>query len=180
MYILLPPPPCICGCPHPDTRAPSNTSCLDVFALLDMVSQPSSQTTNHRQLQVTGWQPSFVSRQPSAMTQSDTTTQDTPPCHSDGPADTAACSGSGPDPEKAGLAPSSAPMAPALEKWNQPSVNRNRYFATVLGLTVMGLNDACLGALIPYVRARLSLCSGVLTWSPAGTAHDIQYSTVRY
>lgn len=62
-------------------------------------------------------------------------------------------------PDKARLAPSIAsPVAPALEKWNQPSVNRNRYFATVFGLTVMGLNDACLGALIPYVRSRLSVC----------------------
>lgn len=62
--------------------------------------------------------------------------------------------------EKAVSADSSSasePEAPALEKWNQPTVNRNRYFATVFGLTVMGLNDACLGALIPYVRSRRPL-----------------------
>lgn len=35
---------------------------------------------------------------------------------------------------------------PVLERWNHPSENRNRYFATVFGLIVMGLNDACLGA----------------------------------
>lgn len=39
-----------------------------------------------------------------------------------------------------------------MEKWNEPSVNRNRYFATIVSLTVMGMNDACIGALVPYVR----------------------------
>lgn len=39
-----------------------------------------------------------------------------------------------------------------LEEWSQPRVNRYRYLATVFGLGVMGMNDACLGALLPYVR----------------------------
>lgn len=39
-----------------------------------------------------------------------------------------------------------------LEGWSRPSVNRYRYLATVFGLGVMGMNDACLGALLPYVR----------------------------
>lgn len=62
----------------------------------------------------------------------------------------------GPGLEKVVSAHPIAPLVPALEMWNHPSVNRNRYFATVFGLIVMGLNDACLGALIPYVRSRPS------------------------
>lgn len=41
---------------------------------------------------------------------------------------------------------------PELERWNLPAENRIRYLATVFGLVVMGMNDACLGALLPYVR----------------------------
>lgn len=88
------------------------------------------------------------------MSHSDSTTQATKPCQSIIAADTAAPPG-GSDPEKIVLADDcNLSLGPAaLEKWNQPSVNRNRYLATVFGLTVMGLNDACLGALIPYVRS---------------------------
>lgn len=94
-----------------------------------------------------------------------TTKEDAQPCHSDVPSVPSGPSGDSSDLEKAVLARSSAsPVAPALEKWNQPGVNRNRYFATVFGLTVMGLNDACLGALIPYVRSRLS-CPVSVYWA---------------
>lgn len=87
------------------------------------------------------------------MSQSDPTTQATQSCEIVNPADTAA-PGGGLDPEKTVLADHCNPsLGPALEKWNQPKVNRNRYLATVFGLTIMGLNDACLGALIPYVRS---------------------------
>lgn len=41
-----------------------------------------------------------------------------------------------------------------LEKWNLPRENRPRYLATLLGLTIMGMNDSCVGALIPYVSRR--------------------------
>lgn len=43
-------------------------------------------------------------------------------------------------------------VSPVLDKWNEPKVNRIRYLATVLGLVIMGLHDAAIGALIPYVR----------------------------
>lgn len=56
------------------------------------------------------------------------------------------------DPEKTELSSSGNAPTAVLEKWNHPSVNRNRYFATVFGLWVMGMNDACLGALLPRVR----------------------------
>lgn len=90
------------------------------------------------------------------MSHPDSTTQATEPCQSIIPANTAtAAPAGGSDPEKTSLADDCNPsLGPALEKWNQPSVNRNRYLATVFGLTVMGLNDACLGALIPYVRSQ--------------------------
>lgn len=89
-----------------------------------------------------------------SMSHSDTIKQATEPCQSIIPTDTAAPVGDS-DPEKTVLAGDcNSSLGPAaLEKWNQPSVNRNRYLATVFGLTVMGLNDACLGALIPYVRS---------------------------
>lgn len=43
-------------------------------------------------------------------------------------------------------------LLPVLDKWNEPKVNRIRYLATVVGLVIMGLHDAAIGALIPYVR----------------------------
>lgn len=49
------------------------------------------------------------------------------------------------------LATSDNTSTPELERWNQPRVNRGRYLATVFGLAVMGMNDACVGALLPYV-----------------------------
>lgn len=63
-------------------------------------------------------------------------------------------SSAGPSPEKTAgeLATSDDSITSDLEKWNQPTVNRGRYLATVFGLAVMGMNDACIGALIPYVR----------------------------
>lgn len=105
------------------------------------------------------------------MSHSDPTTQASQACQNVSIADKAA-PGGGLDPEKKVLADRCNPsLGPVLEKWNEPRVNRNRYLATVFGLTVMGLNDACLGALIPYVRSP-ALCSrrvGALpstAWSP--------------
>ncbi|KAK7747937.1 hypothetical protein SLS53_001189 [Cytospora paraplurivora] len=39
-----------------------------------------------------------------------------------------------------------------LEKWNEPKANRLRYLATLAGLVLMGLHDAAIGALIPYIE----------------------------
>lgn len=47
-------------------------------------------------------------------------------------------------------------VSPVLDKWNEPKVNRLRYLATVAGLVLMGLHDAAIGALIPYVRQSIS------------------------
>lgn len=38
------------------------------------------------------------------------------------------------------------------QQWNQPRINLYRYLASLLGLFLMGMNDAAYGALIPYVR----------------------------
>lgn len=43
-------------------------------------------------------------------------------------------------------------ISSSLEKWNEPKANRLRYLATLAGLVLMGLHDAAIGALIPYVR----------------------------
>jgi hypothetical protein len=38
-----------------------------------------------------------------------------------------------------------------LEQWNSPRINSYRFYATNLSFLIMGMNDASLGALLPYV-----------------------------
>ncbi|CAM1509213.1 Fc.00g029520.m01.CDS01 [Cosmosporella sp. VM-42] len=49
-----------------------------------------------------------------------------------------------------------------LERWNSPRINTYRFCASNLSLLIMGMNDACIGALIPYIE----------------TYYDINYTTV--
>ncbi|KAI1008249.1 hypothetical protein LB504_001593 [Fusarium proliferatum] len=39
-----------------------------------------------------------------------------------------------------------------LEHWNNPRVNLYRYYATNFSFLIMGMNDASLGALLPYIE----------------------------
>ncbi|KAI0595775.1 tRNA wybutosine-synthesizing protein [Biscogniauxia sp. FL1348] len=39
----------------------------------------------------------------------------------------------------------------SLERWNVPSINKYRYLTTILCFIIMGMNDAAIGALIPYI-----------------------------
>ncbi|KAK6064816.1 major facilitator superfamily transporter [Seiridium cupressi] len=41
---------------------------------------------------------------------------------------------------------------PSLERWNQPRINTYRFIVTNYSFIVMGMNDACVGALIPYIE----------------------------
>lgn len=41
---------------------------------------------------------------------------------------------------------------PSLERWNEPRTNLYRFLVTNYSFIIMGMNDSCLGALIPYVR----------------------------
>ncbi|CAJ2510688.1 Uu.00g063130.m01.CDS01 [Anthostomella pinea] len=47
--------------------------------------------------------------------------------------------------------PPGSPPKQSLERWNVPSANKYRYFATILCFIIMGMNDAAVGALLPYV-----------------------------
>ncbi|KAI1070800.1 hypothetical protein LB507_007008 [Fusarium sp. FIESC RH6] len=49
-----------------------------------------------------------------------------------------------------------------LERWNSPRINSYRFYATNLSFLIMGMNDASLGALLPYIE----------------TYYDINYTTV--
>jgi hypothetical protein len=37
------------------------------------------------------------------------------------------------------------------ERWNRPRINAYRFAVTLYSFTIMGMNDAVIGALIPYV-----------------------------
>ncbi|EFW98743.1 tRNA wybutosine-synthesizing protein [Grosmannia clavigera kw1407] len=39
-----------------------------------------------------------------------------------------------------------------LQRWNDPKLNMFRYFSTLYSFVVMGMNDAAVGALIPYME----------------------------
>ncbi|KAF7540231.1 hypothetical protein G7Z17_g12249 [Cylindrodendrum hubeiense] len=39
-----------------------------------------------------------------------------------------------------------------LERWNSPQINTYRFLAANFAMLIMGMNDACLGALIPYIE----------------------------
>lgn len=82
--------------------------------------------------------------------------------HASPPAQPLAGARDGPE-DKTELATSDESSTPELERWNQPGVNRGRYLATVFGLAVMGMNDACVGALIPYVCVRCLVHCPLLT-----------------
>lgn len=47
------------------------------------------------------------------------------------------------------IAPSHA--VESLERWNSSNTIRYRYFVTLLDMFVLGMNDAAIGALVPYV-----------------------------
>lgn len=42
---------------------------------------------------------------------------------------------------------------PPLERWNVPRINAWRFVVTNYSFIVMGMNDACVGALIPYIES---------------------------
>lgn len=46
----------------------------------------------------------------------------------------------------------------ALQRWNTPSINMWRVFATFWSFFVLGMNDGSYGALIPYVSLCNSRC----------------------
>ncbi|KAE8550930.1 hypothetical protein EYB25_007162 [Talaromyces marneffei] len=56
-----------------------------------------------------------------------------------------------------------ATVAHALEKWNEPSVNINRLFATFWSFVIMGANDAAYGALIPYLETYYNLSYTIIS-----------------
>ncbi|KAI0016276.1 tRNA wybutosine-synthesizing protein [Xylariomycetidae sp. FL0641] len=39
----------------------------------------------------------------------------------------------------------------SLERWNHPPINAYRYLATILCFVIMGMSDAAIGALLPYI-----------------------------
>ncbi|ETS82315.1 hypothetical protein PFICI_07317 [Pestalotiopsis fici W106-1] len=41
---------------------------------------------------------------------------------------------------------------PSLERWNDPQINAWRFIVTNYSFILMGMNDACVGALIPYIE----------------------------
>lgn len=58
------------------------------------------------------------------------------------------------------LSPDTPPAMPEEEttsipttvwRWNDPHINVYRFFAALYSFMVLGMNDACLGPLIPYV-----------------------------
>ncbi|KAF7559306.1 hypothetical protein G7046_g4849 [Stylonectria norvegica] len=40
----------------------------------------------------------------------------------------------------------------ALQRWNSPRINTYRFCAANFSFVIMGMNDACIGALIPYIE----------------------------
>ncbi|KAK8093604.1 hypothetical protein PG997_000289 [Apiospora hydei] len=62
------------------------------------------------------------------------------------------------DPEKAETAAATRDGAPAavpshtVEKWNEPRINIYRLMVTNYSFVIMGMSDACLGPLIPYIE----------------------------
>lgn len=40
----------------------------------------------------------------------------------------------------------------SLERWNSSNTIRFRYFVTLFDMFVLGMNDAAVGALVPYVH----------------------------
>ncbi|KAK8078394.1 hypothetical protein PG996_004564 [Apiospora saccharicola] len=64
------------------------------------------------------------------------------------------------DPEKAGAAADSARddgssqavPSHAVEKWNEPRINIYRLLVTNYSFVIMGMSDACIGPLIPYIE----------------------------
>ncbi|KAF5011492.1 hypothetical protein FDECE_2411 [Fusarium decemcellulare] len=44
-----------------------------------------------------------------------------------------------------------------LEHWNSPRINAYRYYVTNLSFLIMGMNDGCLGALLPYIETYYSI-----------------------
>ncbi|KAH6656200.1 major facilitator superfamily domain-containing protein [Truncatella angustata] len=42
---------------------------------------------------------------------------------------------------------------PSLERWNHPRINMFRFLVTNYSFIIMGMNDACVGALLPYIEA---------------------------
>jgi len=56
------------------------------------------------------------------------------------------------NPIKSGIIETPETEPEELEKWNSPSINMYRYFATIYSFIIMGMNDAAYGALIPYVQ----------------------------
>ena len=56
-----------------------------------------------------------------------------------------------------GALPAPTTASETLERWNRPRVNAYRTLACFMGFTVMGLNDAAYGALIPYLEAHYHL-----------------------
>jgi hypothetical protein len=41
--------------------------------------------------------------------------------------------------------------SPALERWNEPRINKYRYLATLYSFIIMGMNDAAIGVSIPWL-----------------------------
>jgi len=62
-----------------------------------------------------------------------------------------------------GALPSPTTASEVLERWNHPRVNVYRTFACFMGFTVMGLNDAAYGALIPYLEIYYHLNYAVIS-----------------
>lgn len=56
----------------------------------------------------------------------------------------------------------SSPSPTPLDKWNEPSGNMYRYFATIYSFIVMGMNDAASGVSVPWVRAFLDVLISVV------------------
>ena len=52
----------------------------------------------------------------------------------------------------AGALPPPTTSTPQLQKWNSPSINMWRCFATFWSFIILGANDAAYGALIPYLE----------------------------
>ncbi|KAM5382798.1 hypothetical protein ACJZ2D_002189 [Fusarium nematophilum] len=44
-----------------------------------------------------------------------------------------------------------------LEHWNNPRINAYRYYVANLSFLIMGMNDGCIGALLPYIETYYSI-----------------------
>ncbi|RSM14125.1 hypothetical protein CDV31_005587 [Fusarium ambrosium] len=63
------------------------------------------------------------------------------------------------DPEKPPVSPTgclsgddSADSVAEPERWNSTRINAYRYYVTNISFLIMGMNDGCLGALLPYIE----------------------------